>query len=148
MHIFIMSTKSIQGFKRPIENCAKSWLHKLYTVKRDEQTDGQTGANLNPPIPPPPTIVTGHKKSETMVLVNVISKTRSKRAPTTIKHYVVFYDTKNFSQKIHIHAPRRISYVVYLSINIKIMTTPGNADFCICTSHFKSPTLRDWEIRK
>ena len=43
--------------KRSIKNCGRSWLHKLYTVKRDErtdgqtdrQTDGQTGANLNAP---------------------------------------------------------------------------------------------------
>ena len=28
--------------KRSIKNCGRSWLHKLYTVKRDERTDGQT----------------------------------------------------------------------------------------------------------
>ena len=45
--------KNIQGFKRPIENCGKSWLHKLYTVKRDERTDRQTDRQGQILMPPP-----------------------------------------------------------------------------------------------
>ena len=54
---------------------------------------------------------------------------RFKRAPTSIKYYVVFYDSKNVSPKIIIFMRQGGEYVVYLSIDIKIMTTPANADF-------------------
>ena len=82
----------------------------------------------------PPTVVTGHKKkSETMVLVNATSKNAIQKSPHYHKTLCrLFYDSKNFFPKIFIFIRKggfHTSYVVFLSINIKIMTTPANADF-------------------
>ena len=53
MHIFNIPQQVCKVSKRSIKNCGRSWLHKLYIVKHDEQTDrqmeGQTGANLKAP---------------------------------------------------------------------------------------------------
>ena len=38
----ICPQKACKVSKRSIKNCGRSWLHKLYTVKRDERTDRQT----------------------------------------------------------------------------------------------------------
>ena len=52
-HLYYANKKVYKVSKRSIENRGRSWLHKRYTIyniKRDGQTDGQTGANLNVPL--------------------------------------------------------------------------------------------------
>ena len=65
MHIFIMSTKIYKASKISIENCRRRWLHKPYTIKRDEQTDWQM-VRQGQILMPPDYRHWGIKKSETM----------------------------------------------------------------------------------
>ena len=65
----------------------------------DRRTD--RGKILVPP--PTPRLVTEHKKGHRLwYLLMPPQKTRFKRAPTTIKHYVVIYDSKDFFSNIFI----------------------------------------------
>ena len=50
-HLSICPQHVCKVWKRSIESCGRSWLHKLYTIKtwRTDGQDRQTGANLNAP---------------------------------------------------------------------------------------------------
>ena len=123
----------------------------LMSLKKSSNSIGPCDRLLQEPITFPRMISQTFHETCHSNTANATSKMRFKRASTTIKllcrpfWFKEFFFSHKPYENFHIHEPRRISYIMYLSINIKIMTPPSIAIFCICTSHFKPTTLRDWE---